>query len=93
MMCQFLPHSKVIQFYTHTQTQTHTDTHINIYFFFRLFSHTGYHRILSRVPCTIKSLPVDHIFHIQTLNPPLLTTFPLGSHKFFKSVNLFLFCK
>ena len=45
-------YSKVIQLYTHTSL-----------FFFRFFSHIGYYRILSRVPCTIHSVSVGYLFY------------------------------
>ena len=40
---------------------------INIYlFFFRFFSHLGYHRILSRVPCAIQEVLVDYLLYIYS---------------------------
>ena len=43
-MCKFQVYSKIISV-----------IYIYIYsFFFRFFSHIGYHRILSRVPCVIQ---------------------------------------
>ena len=54
MLCQFQVYSKVTQLY------------IYIYpFFFRYFSHIGYYRILSRVPCAIQQVLVDYLFYIQ----------------------------
>ena len=44
-MCQFQVYSKVIEF-THTHTHIHT--------LFQIFSHIGYHRILSRVAYAIQ---------------------------------------
>ena len=34
--------------------QSDSIIHIHIFILFRLFSHIGYHRILSRVPCAIQ---------------------------------------
>ena len=44
MSCLFQVYSKVIQVYIYTYIYP---------FFFRFCSHTGYYRILSRVPCAI----------------------------------------
>ena len=41
----FLMYSKVIQLYVYMYS-----------FFFRLFSHIGFHRILSRVPCVVQKI-------------------------------------
>ena len=43
MLCSFQVYSKVIQLYVYIYP-----------FFFRFFSHMGYYRILSRVPCAIR---------------------------------------
>ena len=45
MLCQFSVYSKVIQLYIYL-------------FFFKFFSHLGYYRILSRVPCRIQQVLV-----------------------------------
>ena len=42
MMCSFQVYSKVIQIHTYMYL-----------FFFRFFSHLGYYRILSSVPCAV----------------------------------------
>ena len=58
-------------------------------FFFRFFSHTGYHRILSRLPCAIQQILVGYLSYIQKyvyVNPKLLISlsphFPFGNCKF-----------
>ena len=39
--------------------------HIYVYpFFFRFFSHIGYYRVLTRVPCAIQWTLVDYLFYI-----------------------------
>ena len=43
MLCQFLVYSKVIQLYVYIYS-----------FFIRFFSHMGYYRRLSGVPCAIQ---------------------------------------
>ena len=43
MLCEFQVYSKAIQLYTYMYL-----------FFFKFFSHLGYYRILSRVPCAIQ---------------------------------------
>ena len=46
------------------------DSVICIYiFFFRFFSHMGYHRILSSVPCAIQEVPVDDLFTYRSAYP------------------------
>ena len=48
-------YSKVIQLYIY----------IYMYlFFFRFFSHIGYYKVLSRVPCAIQQVLADYIFYI-----------------------------
>ena len=72
--------------------------YIYIIFFFRFFSHIGYYRILSRVPCGLWQVLVGYLFHIQQCvsqvpNLSLPHIFPLVTIGLFsKSVNLFLFC-
>ena len=51
---QFLPYNKAIQLYMYTYP-----------FFLRIFSHTGYHRILRGVPWATQQVPVDHPFHVN----------------------------
>ena len=56
--------SRVIQSYTYIDP-----------FFFRFFSHTGYYRILSRVPWAVQWVLVDYLLYIQScvyVNPKLL---------------------
>ena len=43
MLCQFQVYSKMIQLYKYVYL-----------FFFKLFSHLGYYRVLSRVPCAVQ---------------------------------------
>ena len=54
MLCQFQVYSKVIQLYIYIQP-----------LFFRFFSHIGYYRILSRVPCAIQEVLADYLFYRQ----------------------------
>ena len=64
MLCQFQAYNKVIQSYIHIYP-----------FFFRFFSHIGYYRILSRVPCALQQVLVDYLFYTQQcvhVNPKLL---------------------
>ena len=71
MLCQFWVYSKVIRLY------------IYIYlFFFKFFSHLGYYRILSRVPCTIQQVPVGYLFYIQQCVhvDPRLPIYPFRDH-------------
>ena len=51
MLCQFQVHSKVIQLCVYMYL-----------FFFKFFSHLGYYRILSRVPCAIQWVIVGNLF-------------------------------
>ena len=44
--------------------QSDSAVHIHIYIPYRFFSHIGYHRILSRVPCAIQWVLVDCLFYI-----------------------------
>ena len=77
-MCQFLVYHKVIQLYIYIYS-----------FFFRFFSHIGYHRILSRVPCVIQQVLIGYLSYIQQcvyVNPklpiyPSPQSFPFGNHK------------
>ena len=74
MLCQFQVYSKVVRFYIYMYL-----------FFFKFFSHLGYYRILSRVPCAIQQVLVGYLFEIQQcvhVNPnlpisPYLPPFPL----------------
>ena len=43
MLCYFQVYSKMVQLYIHIYP-----------LFFRFFSHIGYYRMLSRVPCAIQ---------------------------------------
>ena len=71
--------------------------------FFRFFSHIGYYKILSILPCAIQQVFIGFLFYIQqcmTINPnlliypsPSLSPFPFGSHQFVFYVSLLLFCK
>ena len=50
-------------------------------FFFRFFSHLGYYRILSRVPCAIQEVLVGSLFYVQEcvpINPKFLIYAPLS---------------
>ena len=58
MLCQLQVYSKVIQLYVYIQP-----------FFFRLFSHIGYYRILSRVPCAVQQVLVGYLFYICSKFP------------------------
>ena len=53
MLCLFQGYSKVIQLYIYIYS-----------FFFRFFSHIGYYRILSRVPCAVQQALVGYLFYI-----------------------------
>ena len=48
----FQVHSKVNQPYTYSYPS-----------FFRFFSHIGYYRILSRVPCAIRQVLISYLFY------------------------------
>ena len=50
MSCSFQVDGKVIQLYIYIYS-----------FFFRFFSHIGYHRILSRVPCALQQVLVGYL--------------------------------
>ena len=69
-----LVYSKVTWFYTHTHICS---------FFFRFFSHIGYHRILSRVPYAIWQILVGYLSYTQQccvcVNPKILI-YPSPSH-------------
>ena len=52
MLCQFQVYSKVIHFYIYMYL-----------FFFKFFSHLGYCRILSRVPCATQQVLVGYQFY------------------------------
>ena len=75
-------YSKVIQLYTCIYS-----------FFFRLFSHTGYYRILSRDPCAIQQVLVGYLFYIQQdvhAHPTLLIlSLPLPHISPLVTINLF----
>ena len=50
-------------------------------FYFRFFSHIGYHRILGRVLCAIQQVPVGQTFHIPQCEyaspkPPICLSHP-----------------
>ena len=73
--------------------------YIYIFFhFFRFFSHVGYNKILSRIPCAIQEVLVGYPFKIQQCvhvyiklpNCPFLSA---SISLFSTSVSLFLFCK
>ena len=51
MLCQFRVYSKVIQLYIYVYL-----------FWFNFFSHLGYYRISSRVPCAIQQVLVGYLF-------------------------------
>ena len=51
MLCQFRMYNKVIHVYIHVQP-----------FFFKLFSHLGYYRILRSNPCAIQQVLVGYLF-------------------------------
>ena len=61
-------------------------------FFVKFFSHLGYYRTLSRVPCALQWVPVGCLFYIESclcVNPklssyPFLALFPFGNHEFTK---------
>ena len=83
MICQVQAYSKVIQLY------------IQIYLlFFQLFSHLGYYRVLSKVPCSILQVLVDYLFYRQQcvhVNPKLSIylspqPFPPGYHRFIHQI-------
>ena len=63
VLCSFQVYSKVIQLYVHMYL-----------FFFKLFSHLGYYRILSRAPCPIQEVLVGYLFSILCvyINPKIL---------------------
>ena len=62
MLCQFQVYSKLIQLYVYIYP-----------FFFRFFSHVGYYRLLSRVPCAVQQVLVADLF---------LNIFTLGKRNF-----------
>ena len=74
-LCQFQVYSRVI--------------HLYIYIY-PLFSHIGYCRILSRVPCAMQQVFVSYLFYIQQcayVNPnlpiyPSTQPFSFGNYKF-----------
>ena len=67
-------------------------------FFFKFFSHLGYYRILTRVPCAIQQVLVGYLFHIQQwecVNPklpvyPSHPPFPPGNLKSVLKSQLYL---
>ena len=64
MLCQFQVYSKVIQLYIYICS-----------FFFRFFTHIGYYRVLSRVPCAVQQVLAGYLFYIWQcvwVNPKLL---------------------
>ena len=70
-------------------------------FSFRFFSHIGYYRALSRVPCAQQQVHVDYLFlYIGVCLYPKLLIYGSSHHVFpsvtvslfLKSVNLFLIC-
>ena len=80
---------------------------LQIFFFFQfcvylyllfseLFSHLGYYRMLSRVPCAIQQVPVSYLYssmymsvsNSQSIPPPHFP--PVTKNSFSKSVSLFL---
>ena len=81
MSCQFLLYSKVNQLYIYTYP-----------LFFRLSSHLGHHRALSRVPCAVQQPLISSLVYTQqsihvnlslpvhpTSPPPTLVTISLFS--------------
>ena len=52
MLSQFQVYSKVVQLYIYMYL-----------FFFKFFSHLGYYRILTRVPCAIQQALVGYLFY------------------------------
>ena len=55
-------------------------------FFFKLFSHSSYYRILSRVPCAIQGLTVSTLNNSGYMLIPDSQSIPPGNHKFFFQV-------
>ena len=45
--------------------QNNSFLHIYLPIFFRFFSHIGYCRILSRVPCAIQEVLADYLIYIK----------------------------
>ena len=43
--------------------QSDSVIHIHVSFF-RFFSHRGYYRVLSRIPCVIQEVLVDYLFYV-----------------------------
>ena len=74
MLCQFQVYSKVIQLC------------MCIYlFFFRFFSHLGYYRILSIVPCAIQQFLVVYLFYIPILYSDIILILCFLSLLFYES--------
>ena len=46
------------------QSESVIHIHISTLFFFRLFSHIGHYRVLSRVPCAIQQVLISYLFYI-----------------------------
>ena len=67
--------------------------------FFRVFSHIGHYRALSRVPCAIQQVFISYLFYIQScvyVNLNILISLPLflpGNHKCVFHICDYLFCK